>query len=112
MKKVFIIQIQRRRDPITNQMVSVFDPTPAQKHGELIQVCPPSASGFAADALIAQLRSGLNAYDYARGDSIITSGDPSIIFMVGAVLGRMSQKLRVLRWDRMLKEYSVIEFTP
>lgn len=106
---VFVTQIPNRRDPATGAMKPVFDILPAAEYGEIKVLMPASFSLFQTSELIRQLRNELVDYDFARGDCIVPTGDPAIIFTVGAVLSEQHRKMRLLKWEKSVNRYVPVE---
>ena len=105
MPKVFVTQVPHRRDPDTNAFVPSVNLTPACEHGELVVMMAPRAAFFATNDLVKQLREHLYHYDYEAGDSIIALGDPSVIAVAFAILGKDKGKFIVLKWDKNVGRY-------
>lgn len=110
--KVFVSQIPNRRDHLTGTLTPSINITPAEEHGELVIMMPPQASFHATFDMIRQLRDHLQHYNFEAGDSVVCTGDPSIIFAVGWVLREFNQKARILKWDRNVGRYFPSEFKP
>jgi len=102
---VYITQIPHRHDVATNAFVPSMNISPATEHGELRVMMPPRASFFATADLVKQLREHLQEYDYNRGDSIVAIGDPAVIAVACALLGRMFGSFIILKWDRNVGRY-------
>lgn len=108
--KVFITQIPNRRDDATGLMKPMFDVQPAAEHGDLQHpIMPPSFSLFQTADMVKALRGALWDYSFARGDAVIATGDPAIIFACGAVLSEQHRKLRLLKWERSVSRYVPVE---
>lgn len=105
MAKVYITQVPHRRDPETKAFVPSVNISPAAEHGELIVMMPPRAAFHATSDLVRQLKDHLKDYSYEAGDSIVALGDPAIIAVACAVLGKMHGKFIVLKWDRNVGRY-------
>ena len=105
MPKVFITQVPHRRDPDTRAFVPAVNVQPAAEHGELVIMMPPRASFQATEDLVRQLNAHLQAYDFEAGDCLVAMGDPAVIAVASALLGRIHGKFRVLRWDRNIGRY-------
>lgn len=105
MAKVYITQIPNKRDIATGAFVPAVNVTPAGEHGELVVMMPPQASFHATHDLVKQLKEQLKDYDYDAGDSIMALGDPAIIAVAFAILGKTRGKFTVLKWDRMISRY-------
>jgi hypothetical protein len=105
MKKVYITQIPHKRDKETQAFVPAFNISPAAEHGELVIMMPPQASFHATADLVKQMRKHLQNYNYAAGDSLVAMGDPAIIAVACALLGRMHGEFTILKWDRNISRY-------
>jgi hypothetical protein len=105
MPKVYITQVPNRRDPATNTFVPTVNIAPAAEHGEPVILMPPRASFYATGDLVKQLREKLEHYDYEAGDSIVAMGDPSVIAVACAILGKLHGRFQVLKWDKNVGRY-------
>lgn len=102
---VFITQVPHRHDKETGAFVPAHNISPADEHGEVKVMMPSRASFFATADLVSQLREHLVNYDYKAGDSIVFLGDPSIVAVAAALLGRIHGSFIVLKWDRNVGRY-------
>ena len=105
MPKVYITQVPHRRDPETRAFVPAVNIAPASEHGELVVMMPPRAAFHATADLVRQLREHLKDYDQEAGDCIVALGDPAIIAVACAILGKMHGRFTVLKWDRNVGRY-------
>lgn len=105
MSKVFITQVPHKRDPDTRAFVPAVNIAPAAEHGELVVMMPPRAPFHATADLVHQLRAHLKDYDYEAGDSLVAMGDPAIIAVACAILGKQSGRFTVLKWDKNVGRY-------
>lgn len=103
--KVYITQVPHRRDRETNAFVPSVNISPASEHGELVVMMPPRAAFHATGDLVRQLREHLKDYDYEAGDSLVALGDPAIIAVACAILGKMHGRFTVLKWDKNVGRY-------
>lgn len=108
---VFVTQVPNRRDKETGVMTPSVNISPAGEHGEIRILMPPSASFFATAELVSQLRAGLRDYDFDRGDSVISLGDPAVIAVIGALLAQRHKSFAILRWDKNSGRYNRIKIT-
>ena len=110
MNRVFIPQETKRRDPETGKLVLVHDFSPALGYGSLVDLLP---SGFPPsndqmEEVIGTLTRGLAEYD--NEDYIIATGDPAILGATVLIAGTLNQgRVKLLRWDRLAKEYRAIQ---
>lgn len=105
MPKVFVTQIPHKRDQGTDSFVPTVNITPAGEHGEIVVMMPPRASFHATSDLVDQLDGHLRDYDYEAGDSLVALGDPSVIAVACAILGRYKGKFTILKWDKNVGRY-------
>lgn len=56
-------------------------------------------------AAVDSLYTQLEEYDYDRGDSLLALGDPALMAMAFAIVGRYNDHICVLCWDRRLGKY-------
>lgn len=103
--KVYITQVPHRRDPETRAFVPAVNISPAAEHGELVVMMPPRAAFFATGDLVRQLREHLKDYDHERGDCLVALGDPAVIAVACALLGKMHGRFTVLKWDKNVGRY-------
>ena len=103
--KVFVTQVPHRRDPETRAFVPAVNISPAAEHGEIVVMMPPRAAFHATGDLVKQMKDQLQHYNYERGDSIVAMGDPAVIAVACAILGKDHGKFIVLKWDRQLGRY-------
>lgn len=103
--KVFITHIPQRKDSATGDSLPVVNVQPAAEHGEIVVMMPAKSTFYASADLVRSLRVHLDGYNYERGDSIVALGDPSIIAVAFAVLGKDHGRFKVLKWDKTLKRY-------
>jgi hypothetical protein len=109
---VFVTQQPMKRDPETKAMAPTINIGPAGKHGDLRVMTPMGAQYYETPDLMDALRPQLQEYDFERGDSILSLGDPAIIAAVGFILGRTRDAFRILKWDRLGQAYNVVEIRP
>lgn len=103
--KVFITQVPHRRDPETRAFVPSVNIAPASEHGELVVMMPPRAAFHATADLVRQMKEHLKDYDHEAGDCLVAMGDPAVIAVACAILGRMHGRFTVLKWDRNVGRY-------
>lgn len=103
--KVYITQIPHRRDNETGAFVPAFNIGPALEHGTPVVMLPPRAAFHDTKELVKQMVDGLRDYDYDAGDSLLPLGDPAVMAVAAAVLGKQFGKFIVLKWDRNIGRY-------
>lgn len=102
---VYVTQIPVKKDLKTGAFYESVDIKNAAEHGEIKVMFPGRVSFFATADLVKQLREYLQHYDYDSGDSIIFLGDPAIIAVASALLGRLFGHFIILKWDRNIGRY-------
>ncbi len=107
--RVFVTQIPNKRDHASGRMVPSIDVGPAVEHGEIQVIFPGGFSMFQTDEMVKELRRALATYSFVDGDSLMAIGDPVIIFAAGAVLAESGVKMRLLKWERLVKRYVPVE---
>lgn len=105
MPTVFVTQIPNRRDKDTGAFVPSINIAPAAEHGEIRVMMPAQAPFHATTDLVSQLRAHLKNYSYGAGDSLVAVGDPAIIAVACAILGKEHGRFIVLKWDRNVGRY-------
>lgn len=106
---VWVTQIPMRRDFETGDLTPSVNIGPATEHGRIEVLNPSSASIYASADTVRLLREKLKAYDFERGDSILGLGDPVMLAICGAILARYTSNFRVLKWERRITRYAVVE---
>ena len=104
--KVYVTQIPHRKDKETNSFVPTVNIAPASEYGEIVVMMPPRASFHATSDLVRQLKEHLVDYNYEAGDCLVALGDPAVIAVACAILGKLHGKFSVLRWDKNIGRYT------
>lgn len=98
MPRVIAIQL-----PLKNGRAA-FDFGPAEEFGTVEILAPNGNDILTPDVFKKFLEKGLEDFD-PRRDYIIASGDYTVIFFVGLILGSQMNYVRVLRWVPHMKAY-------
>ena len=109
MPTVFVPQVPRRKDKDTGLFIPVVNIAPAEEHGKIHIMLPPTASFHATGDIIDLLKPQLKTYSFEDGDSVMAIGDPSILAVVLGMLGKLHGKFYLLKWDRMTQHYFKIK---
>ena len=111
MNTVFVPQETKRRDSETGNLVPVHDFSQALAYGRLVDLLPSflfKASDGRMYDVIDRLVDGLAQFD--DEDYIIATGDPAILGATVLIAGTLNQgRVKLLRWDRLAKEYRAIQ---
>lgn len=106
-RTVYVTQNPMRRDPVTGDLVHLFDLTPARQYGE-IHVLMPSGpplitTGPAMDALRHKLQT------FSDQDSLLCLGDPVLIAAASVVVAEINDGVvPLLVWDRRVRAYNPV----
>lgn len=104
--KVYVTQIPARM--VGRAWVPTVDISPASQFGE-IKVCLPSGLNFHAPVpVIRQLRDELHEFN-GQEDYFLPLGDPLVMAVAAAMIGRREAKFRMLKWDRNMRHYLVYD---
>jgi|AntRauTorcE11898_2_1112593.scaffolds.fasta_scaffold00643_7 hypothetical protein len=109
--KVFLPSVPTRYDPISSKRIPSIDLKPAMRYGELVQLVSLQA-GFREDEIheaIETLQEGLQ--NYTSEDYILCVGDPILMAAAITYATDLSQTVKVLRWDKVKREYDCAEIT-
>lgn len=104
---VYITQEVRKASP-DGGFQPQYNFKPAIKYGELRVLVPSGHSLLAPVPLIRNLKESLR--DFSDEDYLLAVGDPSIIAAASIIAGQNNHgRVRVLKWDRILKDYIPVE---
>jgi hypothetical protein len=104
---VFIPQQPTRFDHEQQMRVPTVRLDPAMEFGDLVAIVPDGLSPIFAAPIVQVCREKLRAM--RADDFIVPVGDPVIIAIVCGIALNMHRRINLLRWDRNLKRYGVIE---
>jgi hypothetical protein len=80
----------------------------AARFGEVKVMLPANANRMHAAPLIAAMRDAMS--DFGPEDSLIAVGDPTLIAAATLIAARRTGgRVRLLKWDRMVKDYIPVE---
>lgn len=108
MSKVYIPQMPAKFDRATNLWIPTININPAKRFGELVTMLPPGATRLSMEACAHVISEHLE--DYGPEDMVVALGDPSL-YAVAACLAvkKTGGLLRMLKWDRQLGDYLLVE---
>ena len=106
--RVFVPQEPSRFDRDLQLRVNSVDLSPALSFGEII-VCLPAGANFINSApLVQALKEKLS--DFNSNDYLMAAGDPTCIAVAAALAARKTGgHIKMLKWDRRVKQYQPIE---
>jgi len=106
--RVFAPQEPSRFDVTMRLWVPTMNLKPAEKFGELVVCLPPNANRLQSVPLIAALEDRLK--DYCEDDYLVAIGDPTLIAAAACICARRTHGvLRLLKWDRLMSDYVLVE---
>jgi hypothetical protein len=102
---VYVTQVPTRRDSDTRAFVPSVNIGPAIRFGNLKVMLPGSSQFADGESVADHLRPILADYNFDAGDSLLALGDPTIIAVASAILGRLHGRFTLLKWDRLARAY-------
>ena len=106
--RVFAPQVPSRYDSATRLWIPTMNMAPARKYGELVVLLPANANRLHTSPLIAALREGMSTF--RAEDALIAVGDPTLIAAATLIAARKTGgAVRMLKWDRMMGDYILVE---
>lgn len=107
MPKVFIPQMPARFDRDSKLWIPTINTSPAEEHGEIVELTPPAAGRLHTAPLVAAVRDGLRGA--TREDWLLAAGNPTIMAAAAIFFARQTGALRMLVWDRITRRYNPVE---
>lgn len=107
MARVFIPQIPSRFDTAAGAWMPTVNIEPAKKFGELHVMLPPEANRLELTTIVGLLKRMMA--DFGPKDYLVALGDPSVIALSAVMAERAAGRLRLLKWDRMQRDYILME---
>lgn len=110
MPKVFAPHIPSRYDSASRLWVPSVEIRSAEKHGEIVVMLQPNSARAGLAPCVAAMRERMEEESFGPEDFLIGIGDPSLIGAASCLaVRRTSGILRMLKWDRMAKDYYLAE---
>lgn len=112
MPKVFMPNLPMRKHPDTREWVPSIDPTPAEKHGELVVLLTQDEVNAGLANCSQAIRKRLA--DSSPDDFILCTGRPALQMAIGVEWYRRhpGSPMKLLEWDARLRSYLAVEFRP
>lgn len=111
MARVYVPHVPHRFSEGAGGMMPTVDLTKARKFGEIVVMLQPEDNilGMAdKTSIISDKMSEFTAKDFFIG-----IGDPVLIAIVSYIAGCQADgMLRILRWDRIMRDYILVEVSP
>ena len=106
--KVFVPQVPSTFDKASELWVPKISLDQAKKFGTIEVLLPPGANRAAIGQIAISMRERLK--DVEEQDYLLPTGDPALIAVASIYLARRSGgKLRLLKWDNRLGDYTPME---
>lgn len=103
MNRVYVVQSPMRRN-VNNELVHMFDLTPAREYGNIEILLPSGPTLLASDSATHALREKLGAF--TRSDHLLCLGDPVAIAAASAIVASINDGVvPLLVWDRQTRKY-------
>ena len=108
MSKVYVPQQPSRFDTATRLWIPTVNLDSAKVYGEVVIMLPPNANRLHTAPLVAALKELMASF--TAEDYVVAVGDPSLIAAAACIAARKTGgSLRLLKWDRMSKDYISVE---
>ena len=105
--KVYVPQEPSRYDAEFGTRVPTVDLRPAMAYGEVVVMLPANVTGMLMAPVVQALKEKLS--EFTDDDSLVAIGDPSIIAAASGIVLYKNKRLKLLKWDKRAKAYSVAE---
>lgn len=105
--KVFIPQITERWDAVNEVSVPTFDFTSATTYGTLNVILEKDDNPLFIARITAKIREALKKF--TEDDYFVAVGDPSVIAICAGIILRRSNRMKLLKWDKKLSRYILLE---
>lgn len=110
MAKVYIPQVTERYDHGLMRPIPTIDWTPATKFGALHEVLDRGDNPAFLQSLRGKISERLKNFKPEQ-DFLIAAGDPAIIAVCSSHLSKTVGTFKLLKWDRKLECYLVVEIS-
>jgi hypothetical protein len=107
--RVFIPQIVKRYDKVQRVVVDMHDFTAAQTFGKLETVLDDNDNPDLLSRMTHKVNQKLATFTHE--DYLIAVGDPCLIAVCAGVILRRQPTLNLLKWQRELRTYVLMEIT-
>jgi hypothetical protein len=105
--KVYVPQVPAKFDAATRLWVPTVNLRSAEKFGAIVECLPAGAGRLHLAQLVIALRERMDGI--SADDWIVAVGDPSLIAAAAVIMFKRTGALRLLKWDRMEKQYIAAE---
>lgn len=105
--RVFIPQMALRYSPRDECMVPAFDFSKASIHGQITVVLENNHDVAVTETVMAVVKERLE--DFNENDFFVAVGDPVVIAACAGYILRKLPAMKMLKWDKQLRNYLLIE---
>jgi hypothetical protein len=106
--RVFIPQVVERFNERKDRFEPVFDLSTATVFGALTPILNPTDNAMYLARLTTRIRDGLKNFDGER-DFFLAIGDPSLIAVCAGLILRRNSQFKMLKWDKHMARYIVMD---
>lgn len=107
MPRVFIPQISEHYDKHAGRFVPTFDFSSAAVFGQLTPILDRADDPMFLPTLMGKIGAALD--DFRPDDYFIAVGDPSVIAACSGFIFQKWNAMKMLKWDKHLKQYIQLE---
>lgn len=108
MPKVYAPMVPSRFDPGSSLWIPSIEMAPAEKFGQIVVMLPPNGVRAGTAPCVAAIKEQMD--HFSADDYLIGVGDPTLIAAAACIAVRKTGGLlRMLKWDRMAKDYLMVE---
>jgi hypothetical protein len=108
--RVFLPQVVEKFNQSRERFEPVFDLSTATVFGSLTPILNPTDNPIYLARLTARIRDGLKDFDADR-DFFLAIGDPSMIAVCAGLILRRQSCFKMLKWDKKMSRYIVMEIS-
>lgn len=109
--RVFVPQVFEKFNEARQRFEPVFDLSTAAVFGTLTPILNPTDNPIYLARLTSRIREALKDFDCER-DHFLAIGDPSLIAVCSGLILRRQQQFKMLKWDKKMGRYIVMEINP
>lgn len=109
--RVFVPQVFERYNEAKGRFEPVFDLSSATVFGTLTPILNPTDNAIYLARLTPRIREALRNFDCER-DLFLAIGDPSLIAVCSGLILRRQEQFKMLKWDKKMGRYIVMEINP
>lgn len=106
---VYVVQERKKLNSATGEFVPVINIIPAAKFGNLVELFTPTQHALLTAQVASKLKTAMR--NFSDEDYILPIGNPVLIGVAVAAAARANMgKVKILHWERELREYIVLSY--